>query len=914
MGLFKSANEKQVNKLRKIADKIEAKQDEYRALTDEQLKHKTVEFKEMLNNGATLDDILVDAFATVREASDRVLKMRHFYVQLLGGIVLFEGRIAEMKTGEGKTLVATLPVYLNALTGKGVHVVTVNEYLAQRDAEWMGKVYNFLGLTVGVNLAQMSFEDKKKAYECDITYGTNNEFGFDFLRDNMAITLERKVQRSLKFAIVDEVDSILIDEARTPLIISGQGGESSELYLKADRFAKTKLNGRIDTEESGARSKLMGDIPQDDGYDYVIVEKEKTIRLTEEGAQKAERFFNVANITDPENNELVHYIHQALKANYLMKKDRDYIVADGEVVIVDEFTGRLMIGRRFNEGLHQAIEAKEHVRVQSENQTLATITFQNYFRMYDKLSGMTGTAKTEEDEFKDIYNLDVVVIPTNRPMIRVDETDKVYTTVAGKMRAIINDIKNCCETGQPVLVGTASVEKSEELSKELRKAGIKHNILNAKNHKQEAEIIAQAGKLNTVTIATNMAGRGTDIMLGGNPETLAKKQMERDGIAHELIVASTSFAPTTDENIINAKKVYNELYEKYKAETDAEKEKVIALGGLRIIGTERHESRRIDNQLRGRAGRQGDPGSTVFYTSLEDDIARVFGGERLKSLVTRFLRVDEDTPVDLKIIINQVEKSQKSLEARNYSYRKHVLSYDDVMNKQRELIYRERNEVLEGHDIRPQILSMIDGVAKEIVSPYINYKQDYNTWDYEALNNELESKLLPAGTNAVTPELASHYNEKMIIDKVSELAHEAYEARIKDAEEKGIEFDKVERMVLLRSVDRFWMEHIDAMDQLRKGISLRAYGQTDPVMAYRREGYDMFEEMVDNINKTTTMQLLKLEFRRVDDNAQKERKMFTNASDGTNNAPTRVMKKPGRNDPCPCGSGKKYKNCCGRNE
>ena len=913
MGLFKSANEKQVNKLKKIADKIEAKQDEYKTLTDEQLKHKTVEFKEMLKNGATLDDILVDAFATVREASDRVLKMRHFYVQLLGGIVLFEGRIAEMKTGEGKTLVATLPVYLNALTGQGVHVVTVNEYLAQRDAEWMGKVYNFLGLTVGINLAQMSFEDKKKAYECDITYGTNNEFGFDFLRDNMAITLERKVQRSLKFAIVDEVDSILIDEARTPLIISGQGSESSELYVKADRFAKTKLNGRIDTEESGARAKLMGDVPQDEGYDYVIVEKDKTIRLTEEGALKAERFFNVANITDPENNELVHYIHQALKANYLMKKDRDYIVADGEVVIVDEFTGRLMIGRRFNEGLHQAIEAKEHVRVQSENQTLATITFQNYFRMYDKLSGMTGTAKTEEDEFQDIYNLDVVVMPTNRPMIRKDEHDQLYTTIAGKTRAIINDIEKCSESGQPVLVGTSSVEKSEELSKELRKAGIKHNVLNAKNHRQEAEIIAQAGKLGAVTIATNMAGRGTDIMLGGNPEFLAKRQMERDGTPHEYIVAATSFAPTTDENIISAKKLYNELYEKFKAETDAEKEKVIELGGLRIIGTERHESRRIDNQLRGRAGRQGDPGSTVFYISMEDDLARVFGGPTLKALAMR-LHFDEDTPIANRIITRQIEKAQKRLESRNYSYRKHVLSYDDVMNKQRELIYKERNEVLEGHDIRPQILSMIDTVAHDIVAPYINFKKDYNGWDYDAINNELESKLLPAGSNAVTPELASHYNEKMIIEKVSKLAHDAYEARIKDAEEKGIDFDKVERMVLLRSVDRFWMEHIDCMDQLRKGISLRAYGQTDPVMAYRREGYDMFEEMVDNINRTTTMQLLKLEFKPVNTNEQKERKMFTNASDGTGNAPQRVAKKPGRNDPCPCGSGKKYKNCCGRNE
>lgn len=911
MGIFGNANDKQVKKLKKIADKIEELAESYKTLSDAELQGKTAEFKTRLSNGETLDDLLVEAFAAVREASARVLDMRHFYVQLLGGIALFQGRIAEMKTGEGKTLVATLPVYLNALSGKGVHVVTVNEYLAQRDAEWMGKVYNFMGMTVGVNLAQMSFEDKKAAYNCDIVYGTNNEFGFDFLRDNMAVKLERKVQRELKFAIVDEVDSILIDEARTPLIISGQGNKSSELYSKADRFAKTKLKGRIDTEEKGARARLMGDVPDDVGYDYVIIEKDKTIRLTEDGAAKAERFFNVANITDPENNEIVHYIHQALKANYLMKKDKDYIVADGEVVIVDEFTGRLMIGRRYNEGLHQAIEAKEGVRVQSENQTLATITFQNYFRMYEKLSGMTGTAKTEEDEFRDIYNLDVVIIPTNRDMIRKDLNDRLYTTAAGKTRAIVNEIKACVATGQPVLVGTVSVEKSEEFSKELKKQGIRHNVLNAKNHRQEAEIVAQAGKLNTVTIATNMAGRGTDIMLGGNPEFLAKRQMERDGLEHELIVASTSFAPTDNQAIIEAKARYTELFEKYKAETETEKAKVIELGGLHIVGTERHESRRIDNQLRGRAGRQGDPGSTVFFISMEDDLARIFGGETLKNLAMRF-NFDEDTPITNKLITGQIERAQKRLEARNYSYRKHVLSYDDVMNKQRELIYKERDKVLCGYDVREQIQDMIDKVSQDLLRPYINFKTDFNLWDYDEINAELEKRILPVGSNAVTRELASKYDEKLIYERVSELAHEAYAQRIKEADEAGIDFHEVERYVLLRNVDKYWMEEIDAMDQLRKGISLRAYGQSDPIMAYRKEGYDMFEDMVESINKDTTMAILKLNIvKKTEEN--RERKIFTNAGDAVNQ-PQRATKKPGRNDPCPCGSGKKYKNCCGKDE
>lgn len=878
-------NERKLHKIKKIAMKIDSLADTYKALTDEELTAKTAEFKARLEKGETLDSLLVEAFATVREAAARVLGMRPYFVQLMGGIALHQGRIAEMGTGEGKTLVATLPSYLNALTGKGVHVVTVNDYLAERDAAWMGKVHRFLGLTVGVILPSMRNDEKQKAYACDICYCTNNELGFDFLRDNMVVEKRAKVQRELNFAIVDEVDSILIDEARTPLIISGRGGKSSEMYKTADAFART--------------------VREND--DFTIEEKEKAIMLTDEGVKKAEKYFKLDNLTDINNTDLYHHIKQALKAHYMMKRDRDYIVNDGEVLIVDEFTGRVMIGRRYNEGLHQAIEAKERVVIRSENKTLATITFQNFFRMYAKLSGMTGTAKTEEDEFEGIYRLDVVQIPPNRPSQRKDENDKIYTKESGKITAIVEDILECHKTGQPVLVGTVSVEKSEELSAILKRKGIPHNVLNAKYHKQEAEIVAQAGKQGMITIATNMAGRGTDIMLGGNAEFQAKQKMEKDGYPLDIIEMATSPHVYDDEKVKEAKKVYLHHYEAFKKQCDVEKEKVVALGGLRIIGTERHESRRIDNQLRGRSGRQGDPGETVFYISMEDDVSRIFGGDKMKSIATA-MNFPDDEPIANSIISKQVERAQRVVEGRNFSIRKQVLAYDDVMNAQRELIYKERGKVLDGLDVHDQILDMIDDLAEEIIGYYADYKTDFQTWDYEAFNNSLEQRMLPKGSNVVTPELCSAYDVYKIKEVVLAVALKDYEAKIARLKEDGLDFGDFERLVLLKTVDAKWMDHIDAMDALRKGIGLRGYGQRDPVLAYRQEGWDMFDDMVSRIHSETASILLKVQIEKREDGSTSAKQQIASASKTVRNTEQKV----GRNDPCPCGSGLKYKNCCGK--
>jgi len=885
MSIFND-NDRKVKKLRKIALKVDALAPVYKNMSDEELISQTEILKSRLEK-ETLDDILPNAYAVVREAGERVLGMRHFFVQIMGGIALHQGRIAEMATGEGKTLVATLPAYLNALTGKGVHVVTVNDYLATRDAAWMGKLYKFLGLSVGVVVPGMQPDQKRAAYECDITYCTNNELGFDFLRDNMVVRKADKVQRELSFAIIDEVDSILIDEARTPLIISGRGGKSSEMYRSADNFAKQCR----------------------EGDDFTIEEKEKTIMLTDDGVAKAERIFRVENLTDLNNTDLYHHIQQALKAHFIMKRDKDYIVSDGEVLIVDEFTGRIMIGRRYNEGLHQAIEAKEHVVIRSENKTLATITFQNFFRMYHKLSGMTGTAKTEEEEFQSIYALDVVTIPPNKPSQRKDEHDQIYTKIQGKITAIVGDIIESHEKGQPVLVGTISVEKSEELSDILRRKGIVHNVLNAKFHKQESEIIAQAGRFGAVTIATNMAGRGTDIMLGGNPEFQAKQKMEKDGYPLEIIELASSPHPSEDAEVIKAKDVYRYHYEAFKNKCDEEKEKVIAAGGLRIIGTERHESRRIDNQLRGRAGRQGDVGSTVFYISLEDEVARIFGGERLKMYLDRFSFPD-DTPISNAIITRQVESAQRRFESRNFSIRKQVLSYDDVMNAQREIIYKERGKVLDGMDVHEQILDMIDDLAIEIIESYADYKTDYNTWDYDAFNASLEKRMLPQGSNVMNTELCSCYNVHTLKDAVMKIALEDFNNKVETLEKDGFDFKELERVVLLKTVDSKWMDHIDAMDALRRGIGLRGYGQRDPVIAYRQEGWEMFEDMVNRIHTETASILLKVHVeKREDDGETKLSQQIASAKKTVSNA----GKKVGRNDPCPCGSGLKYKNCCGKN-
>ncbi len=884
MSIF-NENDRRVKKLSKIADKVEALAPVYKAMSDAELISQTDKLKARLSAGETLDAILPEAYATVREAGERVLGMRHFYVQLIGGIALHQGRISEMATGEGKTLVATLPAYLNALAGKGVHVVTVNDYLATRDANWMGKLYRFLGLSVGIVVPGMSAEQKRAAYNSDITYCTNNELGFDFLRDNMVVEKAQKVQRELNFAIIDEVDSILIDEARTPLIISGRGGKSSELYKSADNFARQCR----------------------EGSDFTIEEKEKTIMLTDDGVAKAEKFFRVTNLTDLDNTELYHHIQQALKAHYMMKCNKDYIVSDGEVLIVDEFTGRIMIGRRYNEGLHQAIEAKEHVVIRSENKTLATITFQNFFRMYAKLSGMTGTAKTEEEEFQGIYALDVVTIPPNKPSQRKDEHDQIYTKVGGKLTAIVQDIIDSHAKGQPVLVGTISVEKSEELSDILKRKGILHKVLNAKFHKEESEIIAQAGKYGAVTIATNMAGRGTDIMLGGNPDFQAKQKMEKDGYPIEIIELASSPHVSEDEDVIKAKEVYKHHYEAFKAICDQDKEKVIAAGGLRIIGTERHESRRIDNQLRGRAGRQGDLGSTVFYISMEDDVARIFGGDKMQSIAAA-MNLDENTPISNALITRQIERAQRMVEGRNYSIRKQVLSYDDVMNQQREIIYKERGKVLDGMDVHDQIIDMIGELAEEIIGYYADYKTDYHSWDYEAFNAALEKRMLPEGSNVMNADLCSCFDVYKLKEAVMNIAVPDYNNKVEQLNNDGFDFGNLERIVLLKTVDAKWMDHIDAMDALRRGIGLRGYGQRDPVISYRQEGWEMFEDMVSRIHTETASILLKVHVEKKEGEEAKLSQKIASAKKTVVGDGNKV----GRNDPCPCGSGKKYKNCCGR--
>lgn len=890
-----SDNRRHIKRLNAIADKVERYEEEYKKLSDEQLKAKTAEFKDRLeNNYETLDDILPEAFATVREASWRVLGMRHFHVQLIGGIALHQGRIAEMRTGEGKTLVATLPSYLNALTGQGVHVVTVNDYLARRDAEWMGKVHRFLGLTVGVAVAGMDNESKRAAYNCDITYGTNNELGFDYLRDNMVIYKRDKVQRPLNFCIIDEVDSILIDEARTPLIISGRGGKSSEMYIVANRFAKSLKEDDIDLDE-----------------------KKKAVTLTENGVAKAERFFAVDNLSDVDNIELNHYINNALRANYIMKLDKDYIVnPKGEVVIVDEFTGRLMDGRRYSDGLHQAIEAKENVRIQSENKTLATITFQNYFRLYKKLSGMTGTAKTEEAEFRDIYNLDVVTIPTNLPIKRKDEDDQVYSTRAGKLRAVVADITASYQKGQPVLVGTTTVEKSEELSAMLVKAKIPHNVLNAKNHEKEAEIVAQAGKVRAVTIATNMAGRGTDIMLGGNAEYLAIKRMREIGMSEEQVSAATSYYNTDDAEVLRAREQYKKFYDEYKGEVLKEKEEVIAAGGLRIIGTERHESRRIDNQLRGRAGRQGDVGSSVFYLSMEDELVRLFGGDRMKRIAEMF-RIDEDTPFSMGMLTRQIENAQRNIEGQNYTTRRQVLEYDNVMNVQRTIIYGERNKVLDGINAHDQILKMMRDQVDKLVAAYTDERVDWDEWDYETLNKEIERRILPGEEDFLTQERMEKWALDEIKEQLYEAVRSAYEDKIAEADALGkeanapIDFSEIERVIMLRVIDSKWMDHIDSMDQLRKGIVLKAYGNQDPVAAYKKAGLEMFEDMTAKMEEEIVSLLMHVNVERAPRREEQKIEMVTNRNGGA--APVAKAVKAGsvgRNDPCPCGSGKKYKECC----
>ena len=914
MGLFKSYSEKEVKRIMPLVKKINDLEEDIQKLSDSELRSKTSEFKKRLKEGETLDDLLPEAFAVVREASKRVLGMRHFDVQLIGGIILHQGRIAEMKTGEGKTLVATLPVYLNSLTEKGVHVITVNDYLAKRDSEWMGKVYKFLGLTVGLAIAGMNPSEKQKAYNCDVTYGTNNEFGFDYLRDNMVIYKNQLVQRKLNYAIVDEIDSILIDEARTPLIISGRGSQSSDLYKKADNFVR-KLTPKVIVEEDVKNYEQAED---NEKYDYIVDLKAKSASLTQKGIKKAEQEFKLENFNDIENSELVHNVNQALRAHGIMKKDIDYIVKDGEVLIVDEFTGRIMYGRRYNNGLHQAIEAKEHVKIADESKTLATITFQNYFRMYDKLSGMTGTAMTEEAEFEEIYKLDVIEIPTNKPMVRIDHPDIIYKNENAKYRAVIEDIKESHKKGQPVLVGTVSIEKSEKLSKLLAKEGIKHEVLNAKFHEKEAAIVAQAGKFGSVTIATNMAGRGTDIMLGGNSEFLAKQEMAKLQYSPELIEQSTTFNETDNEEILEARKKYKELEEKFNKEIKEEKEKVIAAGGLKIIGTERHESRRIDNQLRGRSGRQGDPGESKFYIGLDDDLMKIFGGDMITNLYNT-LGADENMPIQSKMLSKAVENAQKKVEGRNFTIRKNVLQYDDVMNTQREIIYKQRREVLDGENLKNSIEKIIDGVASKLVDSYTT-EDGINK---EALMQDIST------TFGITS-LDSLNKEKINSDSVSkeliEAAHNKYSEKEKEFGENVLR--ELERVVMLKIVDERWMDHIDAMDELKDGIGLRAYGQKDPVVQYRIEGFDMFDQMIADIQLNVVKVLMNARKREGLPNRQESVKITGEGLESSNmslkdNSPKQekthtpivnTEPKVGRNDPCPCGSGKKYKNCCGRNQ
>ena len=905
--IFGTYSDHELKKIYPIADQIEALEEEYKALTDAQLQAKTAEFKERLHNGETTDDILPEAFATVREAADRVLGMRPYRVQLIGGIVLHQGRIAEMKTGEGKTLVATLPAYLNALTGKGVHIVTVNDYLAKRDSEWMGKVHRFLGLKVGLIIHDMDKAARQEAYAADITYGTNNEMGFDYLRDNMAIYASEQVQRGHNFAIVDEVDSILIDEARTPLIISGMGEKSTQLYDMAEQFAaRLKKYVVAETDDKVEES-------TDIDADYVVDEKAKTATLTARGIAKAEAFFGLENLSDPENSTIAHHINQAIKAHGTMKKDVDYVVKDGEIIIVDEFTGRLMFGRRYSEGLHQAIEAKEHVSVQRESKTLATITFQNYFRLYSKLSGMTGTALTEEEEFSTIYKLDIVEIPTNRPVIRIDNEDAVYKTQAGKYRAVIRQIKECHEKGQPVLVGTVSIEKNELLGKLLTREGIKHNLLNAKNHEKEAEIVAQAGKFGAVTVATNMAGRGTDIMLGGNAEYLAKNDLRKAGMSDELIAEATGYADTDNEEILSARKLFAEKLQQHKEEIAGEADRVRQAGGLFIIGTERHDSRRIDNQLRGRAGRQGDPGETRFYISLEDDLMRLFGGDRVTSMMER-LNIDEDTPIEQKILSRAIEQAQTTVESRNFQARKSVLEYDDVMNKQREIIYDQRKQVLDGLEVKNIIMNMMNTSISHLVAEHFAGNDHLDAASCRELLRNVEGLYFPKFTVRFSEEELKEKTAEDVTDAFTAAAAAYYEQ--KEQEFTSPVMREVERVVLLRVVDEYWMDHIDAMADLRQGIRLRDDAQTDPVIAYRQQSLDMFEEMISAIQSETVRRLYSVRLKK-DEEIKRERvaKGMTESvgGDGTVKKQPRRVQKIGRNDPCPCGSGKKYKNCCGRN-
>ena len=904
--LFGTYSERELKSIYPIVDKIEAMADEYRALTDEELRAKTPEFKARLANGETLDDILPEAFAAVREAAGRVLGLYPYRVQLIGGIVLHQGRIAEMKTGEGKTLVATLPAYLNALTGNGVHIVTVNDYLAKRDSEWMGKVHRFLGLSVGLIVHDLTSDERRAAYAADITYGTNKEMGFDYLRDNMALFSSELVQRGHAFAIVDEVDSILIDEARTPLIISGIGQKSTEMYSRTEalvaRFRKKVIAETDEKEEE--------DVNVD--ADYIVDEKAKTATLTARGIAKAEQYFEIENLSDPENSTIAHHINQAIKAHGTMKRDIDYVVKDGEVVIVDEFTGRLMFGRRYSEGLHQAIEAKEHVTVARESKTLATITFQNYFRLYKKLSGMTGTALTEEEEFGTIYNLDIIEIPTNRPIARIDDPDVVYKTEAAKYRAVIAQVKECHAKGQPVLVGTVSIEKNEHLSYLLSREGIKHNLLNAKNHEKEAEIVAQAGKLGAVTVATNMAGRGTDIMLGGNAEYMAKNDLRKAGLSDELIAEATGYAETDDQEILDARALFAEALAKHKAEIAGEADRVREAGGLFIIGTERHDSRRIDNQLRGRAGRQGDPGETRFYLSLEDDLLRLFGGERITNLMDR-MNLDEDTPIENKMLSKSIENAQTSVESRNFQSRKATLEYDDVMNKQREIIYGQRKQVLDGRNLKDTIFGMIrSGISNQVTL----HSGEHGKLDEDGVREilgSLEGMYFPRGMVTETPAELAAMGEDELTELFFNAAVTTYE-RKEEAVTSPI-MRELERVVLLRVVDEYWMDHIDAMQELRQGIRLRAYAQVNPIDAYKKESLEMFEEMISAIQDETVRRIFSA---RIKSEAEVKRErvaegiVATTAGDGSVKKQPRKVQKIGRNDPCPCGSGKKYKQCCGR--
>ena len=899
--IFGSYSERELKRVKPIAESVLALEDDMAKLTDSELRAKTEEFKQRLEKGETLDDLLPEAFAVMREASWRVLGMKHFKVQVIGGIILHQGRIAEMKTGEGKTLVSTLPAYLNALTGKGVHIVTVNDYLAKRDSEWMGKVYRFLGLSVGLIIHDMDNDERREAYASDITYGTNNELGFDYLRDNMVIYKEQMVQRGHNYAIVDEVDSILIDEARTPLIISGMGDTATDLYATADKFVKS-LTKLVVTEHDDKQ------LDEDVDCDYIVDEKAKSAALTDRGIQKAERAFGIENLSDPENMKIRHHINQALQANGVMHRDKQYIVKDGEVLIVDEFTGRIMPGRRYSDGLHQAIEAKEGVSVERESKTLATITFQNFFRLYEKLSGMTGTALTEEAEFQEIYHLDVVEVPTNRPIARIDEPDSVYKTENGKYKAVIRKIKECHEKGQPVLVGTVNIDKSEILSGMLKREGIKHEVLNAKFHAKEAEIVAQAGKKGAVTIATNMAGRGTDIILGGNAEYMAKHELVKLGMPDELIAEATGFAETDNEEIIDARQKYKEFYDKFKEELKGEQQEVRDAGGLFIIGTERHESRRIDNQLRGRAGRQGDPGASKFYLSLEDDLMRIFGSDRVKTMVNS-LGLEEDEPIEAKILTKAIENAQKNLEGRNFDSRKHVLQYDEVMNEQRKIIYKQRQAVLDGQDISGTIKAMIEAVIDSALDDFVGISDIPEHWDLKSLNAFANNNLNALGEFVVNDDEMDTITRADLKERLLDIAERRYDEQ---EEIFGENMRELERVIMLRVVDTLWMDHLDEMEQVKREIGLRAYGQHDPVVEYRNVGSDLYEGMLDSIKRDTVRYVLTAK-PRVEIKREQVAKPIDTGNDGSlGKQPSKAKKTPGRNDPCPCGSGKKYKHCCGK--